>query len=88
MEIEDKISVLRNLVSDYKQKDGIRSIPLSKDQIFAATDAIESVLNSAQFRQAVSGAIDGAISPESMTPAQKKRLFGRVIEQTFKGEIT
>ena len=61
-------------------------IPFSRPDIWAASQAIRDILDSPAFRTSISSAIDAAISPNTMTNAQKKRLFGRVIKFMWKGE--
>jgi len=63
-------------------------IPFSRPDIWAASQAIRDILDSSAFRISVSSAINAAISPNTMTNAQKKRLFGRVIQFMWRGETT
>lgn len=83
---EELTEILRQVVGDYR-KAAVTDIPLTRPQIWAAAQAIKAVLDSAAFRTSVSNAIDTATAPATMTNAQKKRLFGRVIEQMFGEEV-
>lgn len=51
----------------------IRAIPWTKPQLNAAMQAIEDVFGGAAIQQALSDALDAALSP-SATPAQKRLL--------------
>ena len=83
---DELVAVLHRVVRDYKAN-GVTDIPLSRPQIQGAVQAVREVLDSAAFRTAISDAIDAVISPETMTNSQKKRVFGRVIEKMFGGEV-
>ena len=83
----EQATILHRFVSDIKKRDGVTDIPLSRPEIWAAAQAIRDVLDSAAFRTSVSNAINTAISPSTMTGTQKKRLFGRVIELLWLGEV-
>ena len=85
---EELAGILRQCIRDIKDKDGTNDIPFTKPEILAAAQAIRDILDSAAFRTAVSDAINAAITPTTMTPVQKKRLFGRTIQALFSGEVT
>ncbi len=83
-----KAKILHEFVDDLKQREGITNVPLSRPEIWAASQAIRNLLDIGSFRTTVSDAIDTAISPNTMTNAQKKRLFGRVIRALWPGEVS
>ena len=85
---EELAGILRQCIRDIKDKDAVSNIPFTRPEILAAAQAIRDILDSAAFRTAVSDAINAAITPTTMTVAQKKRLFGRVIQAMFGGEVT
>ena len=85
---DELAKLTHKLVKDIKTKDGISNIPYSRPKVWAAFQDIRDILDGAAFRNAVNSAIDTAIAPETMTVAQKKRMFGRVIELLFSGEIS
>lgn len=84
---DEKARILHNTVDDIKTKDAISSIVYDRPKLWAAAQAIRDLMDAAAFRTSVSDAIDAAISPETMTNSQKKRLFGRVIEVMFGIEV-
>ena len=83
----EKAALTQALRRDLKAN-GVPDIPYSRPVIWAAVQAIRDELDAAAFRISVSNAIDTAISPATMTNAEKKRLFGRVIEVMFAGEVS
>jgi len=66
---------------------GVTNIPYSRTQAWAAFNGIKGVLDSASFRTAVNNAITSAIAPETMTAAEKSRVFSRVMEEFLKGLV-
>ena len=82
----EKASITQKLRLDLKAN-GVPDIPYSRPVIWAAAQAIRDELDDPTFRTTVSSAIDTAISPATMTNAEKKRLFGRVIQIMFPGEV-
>ena len=84
---EDQAEISDKFVEDLRKRDGITDIPFSRPKVWAASQAIRDILDSATFRTTVSDAIDTALSPETMTSAQKKRLYGRVSQKLFPGEV-
>jgi hypothetical protein len=84
----EQAKILHEFVDDLEQREGITNVPLSRPEIWAASQAIRDLLDGAAFRTDVSNAIDAAISPKTMTNAQKKRLFGRVIRALWLGEVS
>ncbi len=84
----EKARILHGFVDDLRERDGITDVPLSRPEIWAAAQAIQDVLDSGAFRTNISDEIDTAISPATMTNAQKKRLFGRVIQLLWPGEVS
>ncbi len=82
----EKADVTQGTRVDLKAN-GVPDIPYSRPVIWAAAQAIRDELDSAAFRTTVSNAIDTAISPATMTNPEKKRLFGRVIQRMYPGEI-
>ena len=84
---DEHAEILQNFLFDLRQREGITNIPLTRPQIWAASQSIRDTLDSGPFRTSVSNAIDTAISPATMTNAQKKRLFGRVIQALFPLEV-
>ena len=66
---------------------GKSDIPYTRPMIQGAVQAVRNILDSNAFRTTVSDAIDTATSPLVMTNAEKKRLFGRVIERMFRIEV-
>lgn len=79
--------ITQAMVRDLRDRQGITDVPFSRPKVWAAYQAIRAVLDSAALRTSVSDAIDTAIAPETMTAAQKKRVFGRVIETLVSGEV-
>lgn len=83
----ERSAILHATIADFKRTEASTDIPLLTPDFVAAAQAIRDVLDGASFRTTISNAIDAAIAPASMTNAQKKRLFGRVIEQLYVTEV-
>ena len=83
----EKGRIMRHIVRDLKA-DGLSDIPYSSLDVRAAVQAIRDILDGVAFRNAVSGAIDTALAPNTMTGPRKKRLYGRVIQELFGGEVS
>lgn len=66
---------------------GVSNIPYSRTQAWAAFNGIKGVMDSAAFRTAINNAITTAISPETMTVAEKNSVFSRVMEEFLKGVV-
>ena len=74
----EKHDVTKQLLR-YLKANGITDVPYSRPKLWDAAQAVRNLLDSATFRTAVSDAIDAAIVPETMTVAQKTRLFEFVV---------
>lgn len=83
----EKATITQRVINDVKSKDSISDIVYSRSHLWTAAQAIRDLLDDSTFRTSVSDAIDTAISPQTMTNAQKKRLFGRVVEVMVGTEV-
>ncbi len=67
------------------KSNGVSDIPYSKTDAWTAFNAIKAVMETNQFRNAINNAITNAIAPDTMTVAEKNRVFSRVMEEFLKG---
>jgi hypothetical protein len=79
----DELTEVRRILAQ-KQGDGVN---WTKAQINAAAQAVEDLLVTTSFQNAVSSAINTATSPLVMTAAQKKYLFAVVVYRKYVRDI-
>lgn len=83
----EELAAITHKVRRDLKGNGVSDIPYSRTQAWAAFNGIKGVLDSASFRTAINNSITTAISPETMTTAEKGRVFSRVMEEFLKGLV-
>ena len=64
---------------------GTSDVPIGKDAVLAIANAIKTVHDSAQFRAAMSNAIEGAVP--GLTNAEKKFIYQAVVEELIERDL-